>query len=87
MTIGTIHRSRWQKADDNFRGQIKLLMLKMGVKNLTMVASEAGITAGTLYNRFKHPATLLKREERQLASLFERYGMTYDPTLGEGVSV
>lgn len=79
-------KGRWQVADDNFRSQIDLLMVRMRTRDKARVAQEAGIQRNTFYNRYNHPSGLLKREERMLASLFERYDMRYDPTLGEGLS-
>lgn len=77
-------KTRWQMADDNFRRQIDLLMLNMRTNDKRRVADEAGISHNIFYARYRRPSTLIKREERMLDSLFSRYGMRYDPTMGEG---
>ena len=79
-------KTRWQLADDNFRKQIDMLMAVMGTKNKARVAEEAGIERCTFYNRYRRPGTLTKCEERMLASLFERNGLHYDMTQGEGAA-
>lgn len=86
MTSNVGHLAKWRSADENFRQQIRQLMARMGVRNLNTVADEAGIKPSTFRNRFDAPSSLLKREERMLSVLFERYGMAYDATLGEGES-
>lgn len=76
--------TRWQKADENFRKQIKMLMIAMNTNDKRDIAREAGLSPFIIYSRFETPSKLCKIEERQLASVFERYGLQYDPTLGEG---
>jgi len=76
-------KTRWQKADDNFREQIDLLMVKMRTKNKAVVADEAGIKRNSFYERYAHPRTLRIGEQRRLIALFEAYGLRFDPTLGE----
>ena len=74
---------RWMRADENFRFQIDTLMAKMRTRSKRRIAEEAGIVDSTFYKRYKTPGELTKKEERQLASVFERYGLKYDPTWGE----
>lgn len=75
---------RWMRADENFRTQIDTLMAKMRTRSKQRVANEAGIVGSTFYKHYETPSKLTKKEERLLASVFERYGLKYDPTLGEG---
>ena len=77
-------KTRWQKADDNFREQIDLLMVKMRTKNKAVVADQAGIKRNSFYERYAHPRTLRLGEQRLLIALFEQYGLKFDMTLGEG---
>ena len=79
-------KTRWQKADENFRLQIRRLMAEMGTTTKELVAKEAGMEYRTFCKKYQNPGSLLKREERQIASVFERYGLHYDPTMGEGVT-
>ena len=79
-------KTRWQKADDNFREQIDLLMVKMRTKNKALVADEAGIKRNSFYERYLHPRTLRLCEQRLLMILFEKYGLRFDVTLGEGAA-
>lgn len=79
-------KSRWQLADDNFRQQIDLLMVKMRTKNKADVADEAGIKRNSFYNRYEHPRTLRVFEVRLLMIVFEKYGLRFDPTMGEGAA-
>lgn len=77
-------QARWQAADENFRMQIRQLMAAMDTRDKDRVAQEAGMKSSTFYMRYRTPATLRRGEERQLQSLFARYGLRYDMTLGEG---
>ena len=77
-------QSRWEKADENFRMQIDRLMVEMRTSDKRRVADESGIGRATFYNRYNRPGTLVKQEERMIGSLFMRYGLRYDATLGEG---
>lgn len=79
-------KSRWQLADDNFREQIGLLMVKMHTKNKADVADAAGIKRNSFYNRYEHPRTLRLFEMRLLSILFEKYDLKFDPTMGEGAA-
>jgi hypothetical protein len=76
---------KWRRQDQNFRRQIDSLMIQMETGDKRRVAAEAGMNPNTFYTRYAHPGTMKKREERQIASVFRRYGMVYDPTMGEGV--
>ena len=75
---------RWAKADENFRQQIDKLMGVMRCRSIAKLAEEAGLVPSTLYSHYEHPRKLKKREERQLISVFERYGVPYDVSWGEG---
>lgn len=77
-------KTRWQLADENFREQIDLLMVRMRTKNKADVADEAGISRSNFYARYAHPRTLRLFEVRLLMMLFEKHGLRFDPTLGEG---
>ena len=77
---------RWKRADENFRKQIDTLKVAMGCRSLARVANEAGLVPSTLYSHYNAPGKISRREERQLSSVFERYGLKYDPTWGEGAS-
>lgn len=79
-------KSRWQLADDNFREQIDLLMVRMRTKNKADVADAAGIKRNSFYNRYEHPRTLRVFEVRLLMIVFEKYGLRFDPTMGEGAA-
>ena len=79
-------KTRWQKADENFREQIDLLMVKMRTNNKAFVADQAGIKRNSFYERYNHPRTLRMGEQRMLIALFESYGLKFDPTLGEGAA-
>lgn len=79
-------KSRWQLADDNFREQIDLLMVRMHTKNKADVADAAGIKRNSFYNRYEHPRTLRVFEVRLLMIVFEKYGLRFDPTMGEGAA-
>ncbi|MBE5798358.1 MAG: hypothetical protein E7321_00195 [Clostridiales bacterium] len=79
-------KSRWQLADDNFREQIDLLMVRMHTKNKADVADAAGIKRNSFYNRYEHPRTLRVFEMRLLSILFEKHGMVFDQTMGEGAA-
>lgn len=79
-------KSRWQLADENFREQIDLLMVKMRTRNKADVADEAGLRRSSFYSRYDHPRTLRISELRLLMILFEKYGLKFDPTMGEGAA-
>ena len=79
--------TRWARADSNFRKQIRMLMAEMGTASKERVASEAGIASCTFYRIYNSPSRMTKCAERQIASVFERSGMRYDMTLGEGAGV
>lgn len=76
-------KTRWQKADDNFRAQIDLLLYKSDMNKIEL-AHRLGIKSyATMETRYKHPSKLKKAEERRLASLFEEFGLIYDFTMGD----
>lgn len=81
----TDKKTRWQKADDNFRFQIGVLRAKSGM-SVAKIAGECDVSFATLYRYLEHPSSVTKRVERRLAMLFEENGLRYDPTLGEGVN-
>lgn len=75
---------RWQKADENFRKQIERFKAESGL-NVRQIAEQCGgLTRTTMYQYIAHPSFMPKRTERYLTMLFEKYGMRYDPTMGEG---
>lgn len=75
---------RWQAADENFRKQIDHFKAESGL-NVTQIAEQCGgISRISMYRYMEHPASMPKRTERYLTMLFEKYGMRYDPTMGEG---
>lgn len=76
-------KSRWQLADDNFRKQVGHLMVEAKLSKQD-VANELGISQPTWRRYLESPSTMKKVVERKLAMLFERHGMRYDPTMGEG---
>ena len=70
---------KWRRQDENFRRQIDSLMIQMETGDKRRVAAEAGMNYNTFYRRYAHPGTMKKREERQIASVFARYGVPYNP--------
>lgn len=82
FTASGKEKERWRRADDNFRGQLGALLGRTGMK-MEDLARMMGVSAPTMYARRNHPATLRKSEERALIGIFARYGMKYDPLLGE----
>lgn len=84
LTQSQRNAERWRKADDNFRMQVGALMGKSGLTTVDLTQI-LGVSLPTLHLRLSQPQTMRKSEERLLAQTFERYGMRYDPTLGEGV--
>ena len=86
LTAAQVKKTRWQKADDNFRWQIGGLLEKAGLTKAelgTMIGIKSEVT---MRKRLEHPSTLSKCEERLLAGVFEEYDLKYDFTLGEGVT-
>ena len=77
-------KGRWSIADDNFREQLDLFMVKTRMKR-EEIAAECEVCHATLNNYYKSPSTMPKKVERRLTMLFEKYGLRYDPTMGEGV--
>lgn len=73
---------RWKRADDNFRGQIGALLAVSRLKK-SELAGLLDISQSTMRTRWNHPDTLIKSEERRLIGIFARYGLMYDPLLGE----
>lgn len=76
-------KTRWQKADENFRFQVKVLMAKSGL-SVSKIGSRCNVSHTTMYHYMNCPAEMPKRIERYLTLLFEEHGLRYDPTLGEG---
>jgi hypothetical protein len=76
-------KSRWQLADENFRRQFDHFLAESGLKRKD-VENELGISPPTLKRYYDSPSTMTRYRERQLVQLFERYGVRYDLTLGEG---
>lgn len=75
-------KSVWQKADDNFREQLDLLKVKSRVSNFHQLSLEAGMSKQRINLLRKQPRMMRKFEERLLMSLFKKYGLEYDVTLG-----
>lgn len=79
--------SRWQKQDKDFKRQVGSLLEVSGMTRLDL-AKRLGIKSHlTITKKIEHPSTLLKREERLLAGVFEEFGLKYDFTMGEGGAV
>lgn len=76
-------KTRWQRADDNFRSQIDHFMVDSKMKKQD-IARELGISLPTWRKYYESPSTMTRMRERMLMMLFERHGATYDMTLGEG---
>lgn len=76
-------KSRWPRADDNFRQQIDVFS---AISKMTHadIAKRCGVCRATFDNYYNHPSTLKKRVERSLMMLFEEHDQRYDPTMGEG---
>lgn len=79
-------QTRWQREDDNFRKQIRILMAAIGTEDKRVVAREAGLSEYKMYTYFETPSKLTKCAERQLESVFVRYGVAYDRSWGEEVA-
>ena len=77
--------NRWTRMNDNFRKQIEHFEVETRMKP-AQIAKECGISAASMYNYMRDCAHMTKLTERYLIQLFERHGMKYDPTLGEGVN-
>ncbi len=71
-------KSRWQQADDNFRSQIDRLMGMMRTKDKRKIAKEAGLSEYKMYAYYETPSKMTKCAERQIASVFLRYGVPYN---------
>ena len=76
-------KTRWQLADDNFRKQFDHFLVESRLKRQD-IEREMGISPPTLKRYYDSPSTMTRRRERQLIQIFERYGVKYDMTLGEG---
>lgn len=73
---------RWRRADRNFAAQIKAFYAVTGL-NSSALAGMIGFSPATLNRIIGDPGRLKKSEERRLIGIFARYGMKYDPLLGE----
>lgn len=73
-----VPKSRWMIADDNFRSQIDHLMGVMRTKDKRKVAEEAGLSEYKMYAYYETPSRLTKLAERQIESVFQRYGIPYN---------
>lgn len=79
--------TRWQKQDADFKRQIGGLLEVSGMTRMDLAIRLGLKSQITMTKRIEHPSTLMKREERLLAGVFEEYGLKYDFTLGEGGAV
>lgn len=79
-------KARWQAQDDNFRMQIGALVGRMGRKpDCATLGALLGVKDCRAIRRVMNsPEKMTKGQERALMLAFERVGMRYDPTLGEG---
>lgn len=71
-------KSRWQTADEKFRLQIDMLLVKMRTKSKAVLAAQAGIRPGTMYEYYRKPRLIRMGDLRLLMIQFERYGMSLD---------
>lgn len=78
--------NRWTRMDINIQRQIDALMSVMRTRDKARVADEAGITRTRFYDCYNSPSKFRLVDMRRLMILFERYGLTLDPTYGEGVA-
>lgn len=77
-------KSKQKIAMENFKKQIDMLSAAAGIPNLLRLSAEAGMKEYRLYKLLKQPWMMKVGEQWLLSAIFEKYGLTFDPTLGIG---
>ena len=78
-------RARWTAANENFDRQVGRLLGEARLTG-TKLAEMIGVNRVTLANWRKDCSKMPIEAERKLITIFEKYGVPYDRTLGEGLS-
>ena len=78
-------KARWDAANANFERQVGRLLGETGITR-TELAEMLGVSRQTLGRWLKNCSTMPIGAERKLIGIFEKNGVPYDRTLGEGVS-
>lgn len=86
LTEDQRQKARWEAQNANFRMQIGALLGLTGQKpTVEALGSLFGLKDCRAVKRvYENPGVMTKEQERRLMILFEKKGLTYDPTLGEG---
>lgn len=77
--------ARWTKADRNFRRQIDEIADILGFTPKQVIGFVLKTTHYQTIKRFyDDPSRMTKKQERDFASFFEKNGLPFDMTWGEG---
>lgn len=76
-------KARWNAANASFDRQIGRLMGETRC-SMTQLAEQIGVTRQSLAKWRKDCSTMTIASERKVITVFEKYGVPYDRTMGEG---
>lgn len=78
-------RARWSAANENFDRQIGRLLGETRMSG-TELAASIGVARQTLAGWRKDCSKMPIEAERKIITIFEKHGVPYDRTLGEGAT-
>ena len=86
LTQSQRNEARWKAQNTNFRMQIGMLFGQMGCRqDVAGLGALFGLKDSRAIRRvMDDPGVMTKAQERRVILAFEKAGLRYDPTLGEG---